>query len=273
MSNTLVLATYSKARRLLDKAISVVDELLEAVTDMPDTYIRDIPHIRRIVESLDPILHEQIPILLTILRKQSLPPIRGRIADDFMPLYVPVYHVDPTLLLVLKTLKRRLLDLSRRLDQWPVRGVILEGIIVDMEEVFWEMIPEVRSAITGNELSDIEYRYMFAADPKPYHDTNHAHVNIQSSSIAPSDASNDILDTTAVNQWLAKRPSTMQRVPSPPIYDSDHPDHVSDESKLSSDDELDELDSDNDFNVARPSDDGEGESEYSGSGYAGDESN
>lgn len=81
---------------------------------------------------------------------------------DFLPLYVTVVHVDPTLLLVLKTLRGRLLDLSRRLDQWPLRGVILEGVIVDMEGVLKEMIPELRTAITRNELTDSEYRRMFA---------------------------------------------------------------------------------------------------------------
>lgn len=71
-------------------------------------------------------------------------------------------HVDPTLLLILKTLRRRLLDLSLRLDQWPLRDVILEGVIVDMEGVLKEMIPELRTAITRNELTDFEYRRMFA---------------------------------------------------------------------------------------------------------------
>lgn len=81
---------------------------------------------------------------------------------DFLPLYATVCHVDPTLLLILKTLKRRLLDLSIRLDQWPLQDVILEGVIVDMEAVLKEMIPELRTAITRNELTDSEYRRMFA---------------------------------------------------------------------------------------------------------------
>lgn len=76
MSNTLVLATYSKARRYLDKALSVLEQINEAVNDMPDTYTNDIPHIRAIVDDLNPILHDHIPILLAILRKRPLPPIR-----------------------------------------------------------------------------------------------------------------------------------------------------------------------------------------------------
>lgn len=46
--------------------------------------------------------------------------------------------------------------------------------------------------------------------------------------MAPSDTSDDILDTTTVNEWLAARPSKMSRVQSPPIYDSDHPDYEAD---------------------------------------------
>ena len=82
---------------------------------------------------------------------------------DLLPLYVKVFHVDPTLILVLKALKCRLLDLSHRLDQWPLRSVILEGVIVDMEGILKEMIPELRTAITRNELTDSEYQRMFAA--------------------------------------------------------------------------------------------------------------
>lgn len=89
-------------------------------------------------------------------------PIFTLLVLDFLPLYVTVCHVDPTLLLILKTLKRRLLDLSIRLDQWPLQDVILEGVIVDMEAVLKEMIPELRTAITRNELTDSEYRRMFA---------------------------------------------------------------------------------------------------------------
>ncbi|KAE9395595.1 hypothetical protein BT96DRAFT_997515 [Gymnopus androsaceus JB14] len=227
MSNTLVLATYSKASRYLDKVLSVVEEITEAVIDMPDTYINDIPHIRAIVDNLDPIIHERIPTLLAILRKQPLPPIRTHTGHDLFPLYVKVFHVDPTLILVLKALKRCLLDLSRRLDQWPLRSVILEGVIIDMEGVLKEMIPELRTAITRNELTDSEYRRMFAT-VNPPHANNAANDDIGSTrdgSVTPSDASDDILDTTTVNKWLATRPSSMSRIGSPPIYDSDHPDH------------------------------------------------
>lgn len=155
-----------------------------------------------------------------------------------------------------------------------------------MEEALKEMIPELRSAITRNELSDIEYWYMFAAGEFSYHIISTSFWNcftvqpanetktdsdsnqedsIRDCSVEPSYFSDGILDTTAVNQWLPARPAEMRQIPSPPIYDSAHPDHVlDDESELSSDDDLDELESENDS-----SDDGQG-GEYNG--YIGDQS-
>lgn len=63
-----------------------------------------------------------------------------------------------------------------------------------------------------------------------HNSANDDNGSIRGSSVAPSDGSDDILDTTTVNQWLATRPSNMSRAQSPPIYDSDHPDYEADSS-------------------------------------------
>lgn len=78
---------------------------------------------------------------------------------------------------------------------------------------------------------------------KPSNDLSGANEDNDSargSSVAPSDVSDDVLDTTTVNQWLANRPAHMSRVRTPPIYDSDHPDHEAD----SLDDDEDQLEED-----------------------------
>lgn len=88
MSNTLVLATYSKARRYLDKALSVIEQINEAANAMSDNHAYDIPDIRAIVDDLNPILHDHIPVLLAILRKRSLPPIRTDTGHGRFPVYM-----------------------------------------------------------------------------------------------------------------------------------------------------------------------------------------
>ena len=159
-------------------------------------------------------------------------------AADYLPLYRRVGSVDPTVVLILKTFRRRLLVLSNRLDQWPLRAVILDSVIVDFEGVLKEMIPELRTAITRSELTESEYCRIFATGESklvftmhimlnsfPVKPDNNEHMSIRDSSLAPSDTSDDILDTTNVHQWLAARPESMSRVESPPIYDSDHPEY------------------------------------------------
>ncbi|KAE9398218.1 hypothetical protein BT96DRAFT_995109 [Gymnopus androsaceus JB14] len=98
MTNTLILATYSKARRYLNHALSTVEDIQTAVHDIPDTNVDNIPHIRAIVNSLDPIVHERIPLLLAVLRKQPIPCKCARTGHDYLPLYRRVGSVDPTVL-------------------------------------------------------------------------------------------------------------------------------------------------------------------------------
>ncbi|KAE9390199.1 hypothetical protein BT96DRAFT_1002524 [Gymnopus androsaceus JB14] len=198
MTNTLVLPTYSKARRYLNHALSTVEDIQTAVHDMPNTSIDDIPQIHAILDSLDRIVHEHIPLLLAVLRKQPIPCKCVRTGHDYLPLYCRVSSVDPTVVLILKTFR---------------------SVIVDFEGVLKEMIPELRTAITRSELTEFKtITYLLLPD-------NNKHMSIWDGSLAPSDTSDDILDTTNVHQWLTARPESMSRVESPPIYDSNHPEY------------------------------------------------